>query len=508
MPTRRQFITQSALALAAARPWVAQQASSNTPILRKVAQGDLRGELAGLVQVFRGIPYAEPPVGGLRFRAPRPPRHWSGIRSATSFAAAATQPRTQEDFAQSEDCLYLNIWAPQEKGSFPVFVWIHGGGFTAGRPMEPLYDGTHFAQAGIICITVAYRLGVFGFLDVSEFFGPAYTASADNALLDLIAALRWIQSNVAAFGGDPGRVTIGGESAGAKLTGLLMGVPEAQPLFQQVISESGGAERFWSEDRARTIAGGFGNSWTRGTDLELNDLLKADSGKILNVQTAFLKTWPEHFPLRPELNPTLIPETPLTAIRNGSSRKKRMLLGTNRDESALFLGPQPEAVTARDLGNLTLAQFEPLEARYRNLYPNDSAALRRIHAVTAEEYWIPSLRVADAHIRSGGEAYVYRLDLPGRGRYAGLAFHSYDLRFVWDDFGKEPSTNVQQQLANGMHAAWISFIKGQRPSGPGLPDWPRYSLEKRPTMIFDHVSHIEYRPNEAEFKLWDGFLET
>ena len=505
MTTRRQFVMTSAMALAGSRIGRAQPLSAGTPVLRRTAQGDLRGTVTDRIQIFRGVPYAEPPLGGLRFRMPHPPRRWTGVRDATSFAAAAIQPHG-DGFPQSEDCLYLNIWAPEGNGPFPVFVWIHGGGFTGGRPSEPLYDGTHFAEAGIVCITVAYRLGVFGFLDVSKFFGPAYTATADNALLDLIAALRWIQTNVAAFGGDPTRVTIGGESAGAKLTDILMGVPEAQPLFHQMISESGGAERVWPEDHAIAIADGLGTEWTRQTGLPVHDLLTADADKIVQVQEEFTKTWPEHFPLRPELNPTLMPRMPLEAIRDGSTRGKRLLLGTNRDESALFLGPKPQSVTAADLGNLTLARFEPLEARYRALYPQDSEARLRIRAVTAEEYWIPSLRVADAHTRAGGEAFVYRLDLPGTGRFAGLAFHSYDLRFVWDYFGRETPSPAQQTLANGMHAAWIAFIQGRPPAGPGLPDWPRYSLQNRPTMILDQPGRIELDPAAAEFKIWDGLL--
>jgi para-nitrobenzyl esterase len=506
MITRRTFLTHTAMA-AAAHSAFAQSAPSGTSVLRSVAQGQLRGDSANGINIFRGVPFAEPPVGGLRFRAPHPPLRWSGVRDATKFASAAPQ-QGEQNFPQSEDCLYLNLWAPSGPGPFPVFVWIHGGGFTGGRPSEPLYDGTHFAEAGIVCITVAYRLGIFGFLDVSKFFGPVYTASADNALLDLIAALTWVQTNIAAFGGDPNRVTIGGESAGAKLTDILMGTPEAQPLFHQMISESGGAERVWPEDSATRIATGFGEEWKRQTGKMLNDLLTADPKQIIDVQETFTKVWPEHFPLRPELNSSLLPETPLTTIRKGSTRSKRLLLGTNRDESALFIGPQPGTVKAADLGNITLDQFGPLLARYDVLFPQDTPSLRRIRAVTAEEYLIPSLRVADAHVHAGGEAFVYRLDLPGQGRFAGLAFHSYDLRFVWDYFGKEQPTAIQQHLVGEMHAAWIAFIQGHTPAAPGLPAWPRYTLDKRPTMVFDQTSRIELAPNAAEFKLWDGLLEN
>jgi para-nitrobenzyl esterase len=507
MFTRRTFLTHTAMAAAGLRVSLAQTLPSDKYVLSTTAHGQLRGESVNGVHVFRGVPFAEPPLGGLRFRAPRPPVRWSGVRDATKFASAAPQ-QGEQDFPQSEDCLYLNIWAPSGTGPFPVFVWIHGGGFTGGRPSEPLYDGTHFAEAGIICITVAYRLGVFGFLDVSKFFGPVYTGSADNALLDLIAALQWVQTNIAAFGGDPYRVTIGGESAGAKLTDMLMGTPEAQPLFHQMISESGGAERIWAEDRALKVTTGFGEAWQHQTGTPVSELLTADPRKIIEVQEAFTKTWPEHFPLRCELNESLLPVTPLTTIRKVSTRSKRLLLGTNRDESALFIGPQPSAVKTSDLGNLTLDQFAPIEARYAALYPQDTEARRRIRAVTAEEYWIPSLRVADAHVHAGGEVFVYRLDLSGQGRFAGLAFHSYDLRFVWDFFSKEQPTSAQQKLATQMHTAWIAFIKGNTPAAPGLPAWPRYSLDQRPTMLFDQTSRIELSPNAAEFKLWDGLLEN
>jgi para-nitrobenzyl esterase len=505
MQTRRQFLQHSAAALAG---FQMARAQTSGGIVRKVEQGSLRGESIGDVEVFRGVPFAEPPVGGLRFRPPWPPRHWQGVRDATRFAPAAVQSGDLH-FPQSEDCLYLNIWAPSTPGPHPVFVWIHGGGFTNGRASEPLYDGTHFAQAGIVCITVAYRLGVFGFLDVSPFFGPTYAGSGDHALLDLIAALQWIRANIASFGGDSARVTIGGESAGAKLTDILMGVPEAEPLFHQMISESGGADRIWAADRAAAVSEGFAAAWTSTSALPVNALRTAPAQQIVAVQTNFLQSWPQHFPLRAELNDSLIPTLPLAAIRRGSTRGKRLLLGTNRDESALFLGPHPQRkVTAADLGNLPLAQFLKIESAYAALYPDQSPDFRTIRSVTAEEYWVPSLRVADAHVDGGGEAFVYRLDFPGSGRFSGLAFHSLDLRFVWDDFGGEKPSIPEQSLAAAMHDAWIAFIHGKPPGAPTLPPWPSYSTAHRPTMIFDRHSHLEYNPGAAELTLWDGLLEN
>ena len=220
------------------------------------------------VNIFRGVPFAEPPVGPLRFRPPVASKPWSGERDATKFSASAMQWREstsfgEQPFVHSEDCLYLNIWAPEGKGPFPVFVWIHGGGYISGHAFGPIHDGSEFARQGIISVTLPYRLGVLGFLDVSPLLGPEYAGSANNALRDLMTALEWIQKNISAFNGDPDRVTIGGESAGAKVTDILMGVPAAQPLFHQMISESGGAERVWSKTAAAAVSRGYGELWRK-----------------------------------------------------------------------------------------------------------------------------------------------------------------------------------------------------------------------------------------------------
>jgi para-nitrobenzyl esterase len=388
----------------------------------------------------------------------------------------------------------------------PVFVWIHGGGFTSGYTFDPLFDGSEFARDGVICVTIAYRLGVFGFLDMSPLLGESYAGSANLALMDVIEALRWVQANIASFGGDPKRVTVGGESAGAKITDLLMGVPGVEPLFRQMISESGGAERIWPILRAEEIAHDFGAQWTKD-GRELVTLRNAPALEIIDAQAAFIEESPVHFPLRTEIDGSLIKRSPLESIRNGSTRGKRLLLGTNLDESAFFLGPDPKAdPTARDLGNLTVGQFRTIEERYRQIYPAMTDEMRRIRSVTAEEYWIPSLRVAEAHVERGGTAFVYRMDYAEkRGRLAGLAFHSEDLRFVWDHLSST-ATDEDRQFARTVHEVWVSFLKGQAPQAAGLPMWPDYSKKRRPTMVFDRTSHVEDAPQAEEFAAWDGLL--
>jgi para-nitrobenzyl esterase len=466
--------------------------------------GSFQGTTADGVRVFKGVPFAEPPVGALRFRPPVKARAQVSQRDAKTFAAAAMQDG-DAGVAKSEDCLYLNVWAPEDAKGLPVFVWIHGGGFTGGNSFAPIFDGTEFAKAGVVVVTVAYRLGMFGFLEMEPLLGAEYAGSANNALRDLICALEWVRDNVAAFGGDPKRVTLGGESAGAKLTDVLMGVPEAQGLFAQMISESGGAERVWPKSNADAVARGYAEIWGPSRVAELKT---APADELIAAQVRLMASWPQHFPLRMEMDGLLLPRLPVETIAAGAMRGTRLLIGTNRDESALFVGPHPQSVTAGDVGNVPLAKFEEVFARYKAVYPEMSEDQLRIRALTAEEYWMPSVRVADAQVKGGGTAWMYRLDFaPGSGRLKGEAYHSEDLGLVWDKPNEKLSNAAAEDaLAKQMHAAWVAFIKGETPGAEGLPVWPAYSSAARETMVFDSVSRVETKPQEAELRLWDGVL--
>ncbi len=474
----------------------------------RTPSGALRGEQVDDVLQFRGVPFAEPPVGPLRFRPPVPVRPWSGERDATRFGPSPMQSG-ELGMEHSEDCLHLNIWAPAGKGPFPVYVWIHGGGFTGGHAFESMYDGMAMTREGVICISIAYRLGVFGFLDLEPLLGAEYAGSANNGLRDLMAALSWIQKNIAAFGGDPGRVTIGGESAGAKLTDILMAVPSAQSLFHQMISESGGGERVWTKAQSQTVAHGFGDNWHTMTGTDPSTVLNAPAEQLIKAQKEFIAAWPQHFPLRRLVDGKLAPLRPVESIGAGSSRGKRLLIGTNREESALFIGPHPaKDPIAADLGNLLPEKFAPVLKKYREVYPQMTDEQLRIRAVTAEEYWIPTIRVADAHVKGGGSAWMYRLDFAETSGYLkGYAFHSLDVRLVWD----RPSTladnaAAEAALAKQMHAVWTAFVRGNEPGTAGVPAWPQYNSATRPTMVFDTQDRVEQKPQEAELRLWDGVL--
>jgi para-nitrobenzyl esterase len=487
-------------------------ASGPTEITVKTPSGALVGEQSGGIRIFRGIPFAAPPVGPQRFRPPERIQPWQSPRPALHFAASAMQPAGFSDekgVTHSEDCLYLNIWAPKGKGPYPVYLWIHGGGFTFGHSFEAMYDGAELASQGVILVTAAYRLGILGFLDVGPLLGASYEGSANNAVRDLMAALHWIKKNIAAFGGDLERVTVGGESAGAKLTGTLMGVPSAEPLFHQMISESGGAERVGSPEFAHSVAEGFAASWKKETGLATAAMATAPAELLVKTQQQFMAVWPAHFPLRPERDGKLVPHLPVDTIAAGATRGKRLLIGTNRDESAVFIGPHPKHdATAADLGNLSLERFAAIYAKYKQLYPQMDEEERRIRAVTAEEYWVPSMRVAEAHLRGGGKAFLYRLDFAeSSGAMKGRAYHSLDLPLVWDRPREEiENARAEAELAKRMTQAWISFLRDGKPAAAGLPQWPEYSLAARRTMILDTVSHVEEHPQEAELRLWNGVL--
>ncbi len=480
------------------------------PVLIKTGLGRLRGEESGGVRVFRGVPYAEPPVGALRFRPAERRKPWSDVRDATAFAASPIQAG-EPGVKHSEDCLYLNLWTPiaggaQGNGPWPIFVWIHGGGFTGGHAFEATYDGSEFAREGVVVVTVGYRLGVFGFLDWEPLLGAAYKGTANNGLSDLVTALEWLRKNISAFGGDPARITVGGESAGAKLTDILLGTPRAQPMFAQAISESGGAERVWSQAAAAAVGEGFVKLWRDETHSAVSLLRDVPASIVLDIQAKFIRSWPQHFPLRPQIDKDLLPRLPIESIGN-AERGKRLLIGTNRDESALFLGPHPEHdPTAQDLGNVPLPRFAAVFARYAALYPGMSEELRRIRAVTAEEYWVPSERVAEAFVAAGGDAWMYRLDYaPATGRMKGLAFHSEDVGLVWDR-PKASGGGGDIAMAQQIHTAWLSFLQGRVPAAAGLPVWPRFNRETRATMLLNTTSRVAERPQEAELRLWDGVL--
>lgn len=510
---RRTFLasTASVAACGAARATAGRPLAFGDGIV-ETREGPVRGITTESGAAFFGIPFAAPPIGPLRFRAPRPPARRSALFDATRFAAAPIQQPPAPGLygpgplPQSEDCLALNIWTPATAGPHPVYVWVHGGGNVAGSSRMPVFDGSRFARNGIVCVTISYRVGALGFLDLSDLLGKDYAGSGNNGLLDIVEALRWVRANIAAFGGDPGQVTIGGQSAGAKNVCALLAMPAARGLFQRAVVQSGGAETAIDRDGAALMARRF---------LELaglsdpRALLTLDTAALLDAQARLQKSWPRKYPFRAVIDGTVLPALPLAMIGDGRAAPVPLLLGTTRDEIAFF-GPNAArdgTVVQGDLANMAIDAFDPVYNAYRHSFPELSPVDRRYRALTAEEYWLPTLRTAAGHAAAQRPIWLYRLDMPRNAApNAGYAVHGSDLPLVWDKVRDPQSAFLGPQgpeaeaLAARMHAHWVSFIRSGSP-GDG---WPLHRSDERATMVFAATDASVMRLDESERHLWDG----
>ncbi|MGY5812129.1 carboxylesterase/lipase family protein [Rhizobium sp. LEGMi198b] len=399
-------------------------------------QGKLRGRTDGRVNRFLAIPYASPPIGARRWRPPEAPEHWDGIRDAAAFAPVAPQSRDKGFFPgdpaamparpMDEDCLYLNVFAPSGPGPFPVLVWLHGGSQLIGGTSRPIYDGTSFARNGIVCVTVGHRLGLLGLLDTESLFGGDYADTVNPMLRDQLAALRWVQSNIAFFGGDPQRVTLGGESAGAKNVCVLTATPAAKGLFHAAISMSGGADTVFTREEAASFV-----EETAQTD---SPWIDAPWERILTMQEAVLAQARRRFPLRPVYGNSLLPSAPIAAVEGGQAISVPMLLGTCRDECYPMVADQePNQPWAGSmLAHLSRERMAKIDADLARLMPSLDWRRRRLVLLTAEEYELPSLRLARRRAADGAPTWVYRYERPDRqGPFAGYAPHLSDLAAAW-----------------------------------------------------------------------------
>ena len=472
--------------------------------------GLLRGSRSGGVRAFLGIPYGHLPG---RFRPAAAAAPWPGIRDAVRFGPIAVQRLgSAASSDSSEQCLSVNVWTPDavpEGGAGrPVLVWVHGGSNVSGASSQPIFDGARFARSGVVCVTFNYRLGVLGFLELGDAIGGRYRGCGNNGLRDQLLALRWVRDNIAAFGGDPARVTLGGESAGAKDVAALLSAPPARGLFSRAILESGGGRTVLSLPQAGAVRRRY-LALLGLADDRADRLLGLDTDRLIEAQHALMLDVPFSYPLRPLVDGTLLPAMPETAIALGSAAHVPLLLGTNRDEARLFLPPGAASrpLDGHSLSNMDAGRFEAILSRYDASMTAPDPAEIRWRALTAEEYWIPSVRVAEAQSGAGGTAWMYRFDKRAEaGPFAGRAAHVSELPYVWnnpDDPQLAPLiAGFDAALAERMHAAWVAFIAGGPPAAAGLPDWPPYDAHSRTTMILDRASRLQDDPEQAERRLW------
>ena len=476
------------------RTWAAGAAFALMLAAGVVQASPVRTE-AGLVEgvaedgltVYRGVPYAATPVGELRWRAPRPAASWEGVRKAERFAPACMQTGVsmpgETPPAVSEDCLYLNIWTPARRpdARLPVIVWIHGGGFTNGATSMPLYWGDRLARRGVIVVTVAYRLGPLGFLAHPELTQESgRDSSGDYGLMDQVAALQWVRRNIAGFGGDPDRVTIAGQSAGATSVSLLMASPEAKGLFQRAIAESGGGFEPIGLAPDYLLANAEKNGQAYAASLgaasiaELRRLPaeKLLAGRFVSVSHPVIDRW-------------VLPSWPYAVFAKGRQNDVPILIGSNAEE-ARSLVDKLGALKAASYDEDIRKTWGPLPPALYAGYPHATDAQAqdaRVHFERDLRFGWDIWAWARLQATSGrNRVFYYRFDqappFPKDSVYAGWGpSHFAELWYVFDHLDQSPWawTPADRRLADAMAAYWTNFAKSGDPNGPGLPAWPDFT---------------------------------
>ena len=489
---------------------------SQTPATVKVDGGDVQGVVADGVESFKGIPFAAPPVGELRWRPPQPVVPWTGVRQAAEFGADCMQgrfgpppaPGAPTPRAPSEDCLFLNVWRPAGGSArrLPVMVWIYGGGFVGGSGASPFTSGTQFAKQGVVLVSLNYRVGRFGF-----FAFPALSRErpgepkGNYAYMDQIAALQWVKRNIAAFGGDPGNVTIFGFSAGGVSVHSLLASPMARGLFHKAIAQSGGSRdsvltaRPLSADgvdpnypmSAETIGITFAKSMgIEGTDAAALASLRALSAEqvLRGAQAPAGPPMPQ-VETTPVLDGTLITETAETAYKARRQPRVPLLLGSNSADTA---GNRIKATTKQQF----FARFGQWSAQAKAAYdPDGSAELAALVARANDDFGQaePARFAANAFAANGSPVYLYRfayVQAAMREQMRNGAPHGGEIGYVFGTLAARPGTTLtaeDQAVSRMAQSYWVNFARTGDPNGNGLPVWPRHDPKK--DVIF------EFRPD-------------
>jgi para-nitrobenzyl esterase len=475
-----------------------------------ITTGTVEGQMQGAIRTFLGIPYAAPPIGELRWKPPAPAVNWTGVRKTIVFGARCMQgpifaDMSFRDAGKSEDCLTLNVWTPAKDASakFPVMVWIYGGGYQAGATSEPRQDGQFLAKRGVVVVSMNYRLGVFGFFVLPELAEESGRNAAGNyGLLDQLAALRWVQNNIASFGGDPANVTIFGESAGSFSVSALMASPLARGLFTKVIGESGAAFSrstlpFKSLPDSEKADAEFAAS-ALGTK-SLKELRALPAQKILD---ATMKTSERGFQLGPNVDGYFLPQPVSAIFAAGNQNDVTLLAGWNHDEGGSSDGPGTDPQTIERLNAIAKEEFGPKAEDFLRAYPatDDAVAKRSLHDFAGDRFiaW-STWRWLDAASATGKKpVYRYRFDrsFPSDLKKDGLgAYHSAEIEYVFGTLDLKlgvPWRAEDRTLSDQMQQYWVNFACTGNPNGSGLPKWPLYNAKDGwEVMYLNTVSQAE-----------------
>lgn len=497
------------------------EARTSQVVGRPVAEtvhGPVRGSLEigprGRVKVWKGIRYAAPPVGSLRWRAPEPPRRWTEVADATAFAPVCPQPRSPLPLGPGtradEDCLFLNVWAPAGASpgdATPVMLWVHGGAYIFGSGSQPLYDGATLAiDSGVIVVTINYRLGALGFVDMSSVDSRF---DSNLGLRDVLSALRWVRDNIAAFGGNPDCVTLFGESAGAGIVTTLLAVPEASGLFTRAIAQSSPATSIYDSGQAAGPAMQFLDR----LDMTVSEAQQAPVGRLIDASAHLFDDVPLNTPGRLAFTPTvdgeLVPDYPVALARAGKTHPVPLLIGTNRDEAALFrfmkspLMPiTPKAIRtmfegiAEDQPGLQLPTAEQIISGYSGM----RARARGLGIARDVGFRMPTVWLAEGH-SAVAPVYLYRFDwaTPAFRVIRLGAAHATELIYMWGNLVAGPrdftfklgGLRTARALSSRMRTRWTNFARGAEPAGPvGEPNWTPYGTRNRATMVIDRRDRL------------------
>jgi para-nitrobenzyl esterase len=466
--------------------FIALKASAQTPVV-KTTQGYLRGVTENGISVFKGVPYAQPPVGDLRYMPPMEHKHWTDTLDALAFGAAATQPGGSKVMG-NENSLFLNLYTPAiDKRKRPVVVWIHGGSMTNGWGSG--MDGHAFADKDdIITITINYRLGALGFLYLGD-VDTRYAQSGNLGLLDVVAALKWIHENIAAFGGDPAQVTLMGESAGGKLISAVMVAPASKGLYHQAVLESGAVQCIRDTTTAR-------NERARlMKQLGISDarkLLTLSADTIIKAQGIICAGIGGNSQFGPVYDGVTITEDAYRYAASGKLSGVNVLIGTNEDEAAMFTSPDADYAHAYESIFTPLFQSNAPQAYafYQRQLKTDTPYAAAVKTLTQYMYQMHSYRFAKVLAAHGTPIWMYRYKYR-----AGKAFgakHSFELNYIWNTAKiLSSSANAEEkQLAANMHTSWVNFIKTGNPQTSGLPQWPHYNSRTPQVMAFDTTDTV------------------
>ncbi len=457
------------------------------PLVVKTGQGKLHGKTMndGKVHAWLGIPYAAPPVGNLRWKAPQPARDWPGERDATKFSAHCAQNHVFDDMVfqddgPKEDCLFLNVYTPAQarlNSKLPVMFWIHGGGYSGGGSNEPRHNGDFLPLKGVVLVTINYRLGVFGFLATSEMAKEAGGVAGNYGLMDMVAALQWVHHNIPNFGGDPNNVTIFGESAGSFAVSTLMASPIAKGLFAKVIGESGSAigrgplpyatlaERTHKDDE-----------WMTGLNVTSLAALRA-----LPMDTILTAARKPGVGFGPDVDGKLLTESVTQTYTAGNQAHVPLLAGWNADEGGSLKSLN---ITAAQWTTTASTAFQDRADQFLKLYPGptDPQAARSAIDYAGDTFiGFSTWSWLEAHRQTGGQPiWRYHFELPAtpsKFHQGTFAFHSDDIEYVFGTLDTRPGFNVSQAdrtLSDQMMTYWTNFAKTGNPNGSGLPSWPSY----------------------------------